>query len=153
MVKFIVRIGNHTVTDGETISVACTQQQPHFDISDGSDIYTLIMVDPDVPSADSPDHGHWLHWLVMNIQPANHTDNIMVPFQPPSPPKKSGLHRYYFYLFRQTGFIKPASVTDYLRSHHTVDNGINRKNFPLVPFATQFQLGEPISVHFLTEDK
>ena len=153
MVKFTVRLGTNTVTDGEIKLLAHTQQQPHLDISDGSDIYTLIMVDPDAPSRDSPNRGDWLHWLVINIQPANHTDNTMVAFEPPSPPKNSGLHRYYFYLFRQTGFIDPAVITNYLRSHHTVNNKVNRKNFPLVSFATQFKLEKPISVHFLTEDK
>lgn len=29
--------------------------------------YTLIMVDPDAPSPDSPTMAQWIHWIVANI--------------------------------------------------------------------------------------
>lgn len=77
--------------------------------------YTLIMADPDAPSPMSPTKRYWLHWLVTNIEGDDLIrGDILGPKKPsltvkeyegPSPPRGSGYHRYYFYLFEQDGLL------------------------------------------------
>ena len=59
---------------------------------------TIISWDPDAPA------GTWLHWLVVNVpgsfDPSKGT--TVVPWAPPTPPKGTGQHRYFFTVFDQT---------------------------------------------------
>jgi phosphatidylethanolamine-binding protein (PEBP) family uncharacterized protein len=64
------------------------------------DLYTLICIDPDAPGAASP----WLHWLVINCSGTTvSSGNEIVSWAPPTPPPGSGIHRYIFQLYRQSG--------------------------------------------------
>ena len=33
-----------------------------------SEMYTVLMVDPDAPSRDNPSNKYWLHWAIGNIK-------------------------------------------------------------------------------------
>jgi phosphatidylethanolamine-binding protein (PEBP) family uncharacterized protein len=44
--------------------------------SKGSELYTLILTDPDAPSRRSPTQREWRHWLVMNI-PGNDLQKVL----------------------------------------------------------------------------
>src|SRR5438874_12510178 len=103
------------------------QNEPKLVIN-GSNNYTLIMVDPDAPSRENPINKYWLHWMFIN------SDQVIVPFQPPSPPKKSGKHRYYFYLFEQP---KHFDVNEFKNKyigggHFNLINFIKDNNLKLV---------------------
>lgn len=64
---------------------------------------TLISWDPDAPA------GTWLHWLVVNVPSSSPVapsldpskGTTLVPWAPPTPPRRTGQHRYYFAVFDQ----------------------------------------------------
>ncbi|XP_019626432.1 PREDICTED: phosphatidylethanolamine-binding protein 4-like isoform X2 [Branchiostoma belcheri] len=73
--------------------------------------YLLLMVDPDAPSAKNPVMRYWLHWVVTQIQGEDLKRGIesqdwgsigrtLMSYNPPTPPKGSGPHRYQFFLFQ-----------------------------------------------------
>lgn len=69
--------------------------------------YTLLLVDPDVPSLAKPTERSYRNWIVINI-PGCDDDNgqIITDYLGPAPANESGLHRYVFLVYEQTsGFI------------------------------------------------
>jgi len=74
--------------NGQEFSQAAVAAQPEISWPPAisAPYTTLIMYDPDAPQAS------WLHWLQMN-------GKTLVPWAPPSPPKGSGTHRYYFSVY------------------------------------------------------
>jgi hypothetical protein len=90
--------------EGVAATQAATASQPVVEWGGcrGSDspaaLYTLIVWDPDAPSAGSS----YLHWLVLNCTgstPA--TGETVMSWVPPTPPAGSGTHRYIFGLYKQ----------------------------------------------------
>ena len=66
--------------------------------------YTILMVDPDAPSYESPIMSEWLHWMVVNIPDSGmHIDSgdTIMEYAGPNPPAHSGDHRYCLYVFKQ----------------------------------------------------
>ena len=60
------------VACGLAMRVAQTQGKPHVEMRGRSfelstDLYTLMMVEPDAPSPTNPSFKNFLHWLVINI--------------------------------------------------------------------------------------
>ena len=43
------------------------QEEPEIAIKGSEATFTLLMVDPDVPSPHDPKFRNWLHWMVVNI--------------------------------------------------------------------------------------
>ncbi|XP_018790299.1 PREDICTED: phosphatidylethanolamine-binding protein homolog F40A3.3-like [Bactrocera latifrons] len=70
-------------------------------------LYTLFMVDPDAPSRAEPIYREILHWLVINI-PGNKVaeGQTVAEYRGSGPPEGSGLHRYVFLVFKQSGKIE-----------------------------------------------
>lgn len=64
--------------------------------------YTLLLVDPDAPSRQTPTAREYRHWAVINI-PGNSTDKGETVFDyiGAGPPKDTGLHRYIFLVYKQ----------------------------------------------------
>ena len=47
-------------------------------------------------------HGDYCHWLIINIQGNNlNNGDTILPYKGPSPPPKTGVHRYIFELYKQ----------------------------------------------------
>ncbi|XP_029793469.1 phosphatidylethanolamine-binding protein 4 isoform X2 [Suricata suricatta] len=70
--------------------------------------YILVMVDPDAPSRSSPKAQFWRHWLVTDIKGTDMKKGKiqgqeLSAYQPPSPPARSGFHRYQFFIYLQEG--------------------------------------------------
>ncbi|CAG8488518.1 8907_t:CDS:2 [Funneliformis caledonium] len=69
-------------------------------------LYTLIMVDPDMPDTSNETYQTEWHWLITNI-PINVTKSdisggeTILPFIPPHPPKGTKYHRYTFAILEQ----------------------------------------------------
>lgn len=76
----------------------------------GQGPYTLLLVDPDAPDPKDPIYKEWIHWMIVNI-PGNmiNLGQIVLPYQPPIPPR--GTHRYVFYLYDQKGTELPPNLT------------------------------------------
>jgi phosphatidylethanolamine-binding protein (PEBP) family uncharacterized protein len=67
---------------GQIFPVSQTQQKPSISIPEG---HYVVMYDPD---AGNP---VWIHWIVTK-------GGDVLPYQGPSPPAGTGLHRYIFVL-------------------------------------------------------
>lgn len=68
--------------------------------------YLIAMVDPDAPSRESHSCRSWLHWIVGNIKgddlkKGNIIGDTFTGYNPPTPPSRSGPHRYYLFAFEQ----------------------------------------------------
>lgn len=72
--------------------------------ADSNDFYTLIMTDPDAPSRADPKFREVRHWTVVNI-PGNKVaeGETLIEFIGSGPPKDTGLHRYIFLVYKQSG--------------------------------------------------
>lgn len=93
-----------TVNLGNALRPSEVSSQPNLDWNAKSNTYyTIIMVDPDLPSRRDPKFREWNHWLVVNIHGNDiETGNVLIDYIPPGPPKSTGLHRYVFLVFKQT---------------------------------------------------
>ena len=105
--------------------------------------YTLVMTDPDAPSRKEPTRGEIKHWLVVNIPGKDLTKGeTLAGYRGSGPSEGSGLHRYIFLVYKQSGLLK--------HSETAVDpNGREgRVGFKVRQFAKKYNLGQPIAGNF-----
>ncbi len=115
---------------GNTLSTQITSSAPqiHFPSEKGT-FYTLLMVDPDAPSASDPEFRHFLHWFVVNIPGGGgdhinvHSGHTIAGYMGPAPPTGTGPHRYVTIVYKQGGQVEPTSV------HEKVEKMEERKGF------------------------
>ncbi|XP_019741176.1 phosphatidylethanolamine-binding protein 4 [Hippocampus comes] len=109
--------------------------------------YTLIMVDPDAPSRSKPVLAYWRHWVITDMEWSSLkngvlTGTIIDDYQPPTPPRGTGFHRYQFLLFHQGSNITSDSLDSESRGKWNLD-----------AFVLMFHLGEPVAkLQFLTQN-
>ncbi|XP_027659526.1 phosphatidylethanolamine-binding protein 4 isoform X1 [Falco biarmicus] len=110
--------------------------------------YVLVLVDPDAPSRANPRNRFWRHWLVTDIPGADlRTGDIqgrvLTAYVRPTPPPRSGYHRYQLRLYEQ-----PAHEAIALSPEERVSLGA----WAMENFVEQFRLGSPVaSTQFLTK--
>lgn len=106
--------------------------------AENSTYYTLAMVDPDAPTRTEPKFREVNHWLIVNIfQNDLSTGDVITEYLGSGPPKGTGLHRYVFLVYKQSGkldFDEPRT-TKLSRAH--------RLNFSIRKFAEKYQFGQP----------
>ena len=100
-----------------------TQQQPELDwapaqkmaISGVPQLYTVICCDPDAPSRANPKWRNYLHWAVVNAPGpyAIEQGATLAQYQGPAPPPNTGLHRYCFLVYAQTGVVEAKTISVY----------------------------------------
>ncbi|XP_066570564.1 phosphatidylethanolamine-binding protein 4 [Amia ocellicauda] len=111
--------------------------------------YTLIMVDPDAPSRSNPTRCSWRHWLVADIAGSDLKKGaikgkVLSEYRRPTPPPKTGFHRYQFLLFEQ----KPKKTVS-LSPEEQKSLG----NWDVQTFIQRFSLGTPVAtLQFLTQN-
>ncbi|EJT99022.1 PEBP-like protein [Dacryopinax primogenitus] len=101
--------------------------------------YTLVMVDPDVPSPETQSYSTLLHWLVPNIPLSCLSPSspialppALLPYIPPHPQQGSGYHRYTTFLLPQRALLTELKTP-------------LRRNFNLRDFVRQYSLsGSPV---------
>ncbi|KAF2885694.1 hypothetical protein ILUMI_20467 [Ignelater luminosus] len=72
--------------------------------ADSSALYTLCMTDPDAPSRKDPKFREWHHWLVGNIPGGEVAKGeTLSEYVGSGPPQGTGLHRYVFLIYKQSG--------------------------------------------------
>lgn len=137
MDSFKVYIHNKKIIDGMNLSLDTAKIEPSIKFNrNPNKYYTIIMVDPDAPSRNNAYLKYWLHLLIIN-------NNFAVKeYEPPSPPKGSGKHRYFIYLYEQQEKLDPNDLK-YIGA---------RNNFNLVDFVERFKLKNIDSVYFETEN-
>ena len=95
----LVKYGEKIVTSGEELTTCNTITKPQIYLPEEG-LYTLLMIDPDVP----PGHMSkaFIHWLVTDIKDGKvDSGKEVLKYFRPTPPKNSGIHRYFFLLFKQ----------------------------------------------------
>lgn len=143
MNKFTITINNSVIKNGEFISLDKSQSEPKINYTRAlGEKYSVIMIDPDAPSRTKPIYKYWLHYLIIN------NNEIIVPFNPPAPPKNSGKHRYMFYLLKQNKNIDKNQ----LKIINT-NSGIKRNNFKFSEFLTDNNLEIIDYIYFETENE
>ncbi|XP_072244284.1 phosphatidylethanolamine-binding protein 4 [Leuresthes tenuis] len=133
----------------EKISTVWKAPQVYFSGAQKEKMYVLVMVDPDAPSRTKQTSAYWRHWLVVNIKgnalkKGKLQGTALTEYHPPTPPQKTGFHRYQFILFEQPPHTA-VSLADQERS--------SRGKWDFQAFITRFGLGEPVaSLQFLTQN-
>uniref|UniRef100_A0A1A9W5Q3 Phosphatidylethanolamine-binding protein n=1 Tax=Glossina brevipalpis TaxID=37001 RepID=A0A1A9W5Q3_9MUSC len=109
--------------------------------------YTIMMIDPDVPSRSSPMFRSYQHWLIVNI-PGDQLEkgDDVVEYIGPIPSKNTGLHRYVFILYKQPHKL----VQKETRVPNNSGNG--RRYFNASLFAKKHNLGLPIAANFFLSE-
>ncbi|KAI9252927.1 phosphatidylethanolamine-binding protein [Phascolomyces articulosus] len=123
---------------GNELSLQDTVNPPEvfFLPADESGFYTLMMVDPDAPSAQDNHNGPFRHWIVTNIPGSSSqingtTATQLSSYYKPAPPSGTGPHRYIFLLYKQQLGELQKNTTMIQES---------RARFDFQQFATQNQL-------------
>lgn len=129
-----VKFGSEEVGNSNYIELCKVQSEPsiRFNHEDGV-YYTIMMLDPDAPSAINHIYRHVLHMLTININ-INHKNiiNQLVPFMPSDPPLNSGPHRYYICLFKQEKKLELTSIPPRLKFN--ANNFITEHNLKLIAY-------------------
>ncbi|KAG4301698.1 hypothetical protein PCANB_001786 [Pneumocystis canis] len=120
--EVIIRFENKELEPGKFVSNHISASEPVIEINSFSDkekLYTIILIDPDVPNLQKDSFKTYLHWLVSNIliSPTNtlvqpHTGTILAPYIPPHPQKGSPYHRYTLLVFEQVEKISDNLVVE-----------------------------------------
>ena len=88
--------------DGKLLTKAATSAKPTLKFLDAETgtKYTLIMADPDAPSAAEAESGkYYVHWILKDATGADLAGGTdALAYNGPTPPQGSGVHRYEFYL-------------------------------------------------------
>jgi phosphatidylethanolamine-binding protein len=120
---------NKTANLGNAIIPDDVQDEPAVEIQNVDDgsiktsshaTITVAMTDPDAPSRDDPKWSEFCHWIVTGLgtsksncvssSKSGHTD--VMSYRPPSPPEKTGFHRYVFLAFEaKNGTSKKLHLT------------------------------------------
>lgn len=105
---------NNSTTDRNSTSMAPTVSLQNLNLS------TFLMYDPDaiVPQ--------WLHYLVVNIPNGDiKKGNVIFPYEGPSPPPNTGIHRY---IFQQLEQVTPLTLKMEKRGGFDIDRFIQENN-------------------------
>lgn len=92
---------------GNKLTPTSVQDEPHVEWSaDQNNLYMLVMIDPDAPSRRNPKARSFKHWHVINIPGSDVAEgDIIAEYVGAGPPRRTGLHRYVFLVYKQTGRI------------------------------------------------
>lgn len=119
---------------------------------DKEKLYTLSMVDLDLPSKVDPILRAFQIWLVGNI-PGGDVDkgDIIANYIGVGPPRSTGLHRFVLFMFEQE---QQNDYFKYFRINQANKGNFNfmvpkfRKSFHLANFVSKFNLSGPIAGNF-----
>ncbi|KAE8700490.1 putative serine/threonine-protein kinase abkC-like [Hibiscus syriacus] len=113
--EFTVQCGSKQVTNGRDIKPSAAADKPHVQIlghSLSSNLYTLVMVDPDAPGRE------------------------LVAYVGPQPP--TGIHRYILTLFKQEGAIEGRIQVMDVRANFSTRRSAERNRLGLPVAAVYF---------------
>lgn len=132
---------NVTVDKGRELTPTQVKSEPKINFTANPTAwYTICMVDPDAPSRKEPTFREILHWMVVNIPGSNVTaGEVIAGYRGSGAPKGTGLHRYVFFVYKQSDKL----TFDEPRVSSTSRK--NRLNFSLKKFAKKYNLEHPIA--------
>jgi len=98
--------------------------------SSSSSLYTVICLDADAPSRRKPRFRSFLHFMQVNVPQStvgilsSSTGSVVADWYPAGPPQTGGLHRYVFFLYKQSSLIFTNKLPKYgmmNRGSQTID--------------------------------
>ncbi|XP_039492541.1 protein D2 [Drosophila santomea] len=140
----VVYSNNLVAKDGVELTPTQVKDQPvvEWDAQPG-EFYTLIMTDPDAPSRAEPKFREFKHWILANIHGNDlESGDAIAEYIGSGPPQGTGLHRYVFLLYKQSGKLEFDEERVSKRSRK------DRPKFSAAKFAKKHELGNPIAGTF-----
>jgi phosphatidylethanolamine-binding protein (PEBP) family uncharacterized protein len=123
MEKLEIYYNNKKVENNDFLKPSETQIQPEIKYNyDPNNLYTLIMYDPDSV------RGTHIHWLVSNIKNNINDGKILLPYEGPAPPVKTGKHRYIFELHKQQNMLNNKPFENRIITINSLKNLLNIDN-------------------------
>ncbi|XP_022963124.1 CEN-like protein 2 [Cucurbita moschata] len=141
-IKMGITFSNKHVLNGYQFFPSSLSFKPRVHVSgeDMRSLFTLIMVDPDVPGPSDPFLREHLHWLVTDIPGT--TDATFgreeVSYEIPKP--TIGIHRFVFVLFKQ-------------KHRCSVNSPSSRDHFNTRRFAAENDLGLPVAAVYFNAQR
>jgi phosphatidylethanolamine-binding protein (PEBP) family uncharacterized protein len=129
---------NKKIRNNEIVKPIERQTKPEVKLNLNSDkYYTLIMYDPDAVV------GSFVHWLVTNISENNiNNGETIFSYKGPTPPPKSGKHRYIFELYMQNNKINTEPLQQRSISINAIRNLLGLTNYiSKIKFISQNERG------------
>ena len=128
---------NKLVNNNEFLKPSETQVEPKLKYDfNSNNLYTLIMYDPDAVN------GNHVHWLVTNINNNIKNGKILLPYQGPAPPAKTGKHRYMFELYKQSEMLNVEPLGERSISINSLRNKLNLSRYiSKIQFISQNESG------------
>ena len=130
-----VFLGSTELKDSATYPLkSIGYQEPLIEFNSNiNKLYTISMFDIDAPNRNDPGKADWLHMLKVN------NNDVLAKYTPPSPPFRSGPHRYYIQVCEQSGPIMHIKISD-------------RKKFSASKFIAQQKLKVVCEFMFMVEN-
>jgi phosphatidylethanolamine-binding protein (PEBP) family uncharacterized protein len=137
MEELEIYYNNKKIVNDEFLKPGETQIKPNIEYNFNSNIlYTLIMYDPDAVN------GTHVHWLVTNIENNINNGKILLSYQGPAPPAKTGKHRYIFELYKQAELLNVEPLEERSISINLLKNKLNLSNYiSKIQFISQNESG------------
>ena len=124
MEELEIYYNNKKLKNDEFLKPSETQIEPKIKYNFNlNKLYTLIMYDPDAVN------GTHVHWLVTNINENINNGKILLPYQGPAPPAKTGKHRYIFELYEQSEMLNVEPLEQRSISINLLRNKLNLLNY------------------------
>ena len=124
MEELEIYYNNKKLVNGDFLKPSETQIQPKIIYNfNENNLYTLILYDPDAVN------GTHIHWLVTNIKNNIKNSKILLPYQGPDPPPKTGKHRYIYELYRQPEMLNVEPFEERSISINLLRNKLNVSNY------------------------
>ncbi len=137
MEELEIYYNNKKIVNDEFLKPSKTQTKPNIEYNFNPNIlYTLIMYDPDAVN------GTHVHWLVTNIENNINNGKILLSYQGPAPPAKTGKHRYIFELYKQAELLNVEPFEERSISINLLKNKLNLSNYiSKIQFISQNESG------------
>jgi phosphatidylethanolamine-binding protein (PEBP) family uncharacterized protein len=137
MEELEVYYNNKRIKNDEFLKPSETQIKPKIKFNfKSNNLYTLIMYDPDAVN------GTHIHWLVTNISDNINNGKILLAYQGPAPPAKTGKHRYIFEIYKQSEMLNVEPFEQRSISINLLRNKLNVSEYiSKIKFISQNESG------------
>ncbi|XP_040577481.2 uncharacterized protein [Lepeophtheirus salmonis] len=144
--------GQGPVATGATLSRASIEKVPRLEwnLEKGEQLYTVFIVNPDVPNRREPIEAEWQHMTVYNLRNTNlKSGDATVEYSANySHRLKTGLQRIVFLVFKQQGKVDVSDVKKWNSSTHRTPDGNSRGDIHIKTFAKTQGFIKPIAGNF-----
>lgn len=124
MEELEIYYNNKKLVNNDFLKPSETQVEPKIKVNlKINNLYTLIMYDPDAVN------GTHVHWLITNIENNINNGKILLSYQGPAPPAKTGEHRYIFELYKQAELLNVEPLEERSISINSLKNKLDVSNY------------------------